>query len=752
MNAFQAVPEGKTTHSQRSTSKVSRGSFTASMKPTRKFSGFVFLLLLCGFPSLTSAGIRPSFDLEGCSWNATHIVVATEGKTIDGVFRVLESWRGDLKVGDTITIPELASFGPPSARTVSDFWFEKPKSGPRTVVTGDRMILFLKQDSSESIPENGDNVTPSSMSIQWKSASFYREWNSSVAWLDEGKSYAFIQVINPGPSLLVPLSKSEDDLKNRALEVKAAQDALADAAAIVDPVARAEALAPFTHHELYWAQSAAFEALEKTGKPALPTLRKMLADDSRLDIHDQTVSVIALVGQGEVGPDLTGVVQKSLEFWSLTAPGLKKGWWNGEGFDSLDDAEPLRDRYMEVYRALIVLRERPYRESEKVVTQFRDFWRSMPQLVEVGSDSMTKACDDILRELDRIKSRVNAIQFEGLRVFNDSYLFKVLREQGIITDDLPLSPEEIEQAQTALKKLMADQGYTHATVVARDEQSNPNLRNLTFVVNEGEPSRIAEIRFVGNKVFSSSELTDKMRQCWAGQNEDPERIYDAEEFGICLRRLDNFVRSKGYLQASFHDPERSESKAGLVMTVHADENRLFRLGEIKIDGAKSIPAERVRAMLSLRPGEAADGETIARWLFEDLKTAYGELGYIEYIAEPEPEFRAAADVANEGIVDFKVTIEEGQQFRVRTIKFEGRNLPKDLRSHLRLQAGNVYSPRLFAEGIEELNRLGLFEEVDKDSDVKFTTDEEAGLVDLVIKLEPRADNIEVKEPPTPRRH
>ncbi|MGD2114647.1 MAG: hypothetical protein PVG07_06335, partial [Acidobacteriota bacterium] len=42
------------------------------------------------------AGIRPSFHLDLVAWEATHVVVATEGPEIDGELTVLESWRGDL--------------------------------------------------------------------------------------------------------------------------------------------------------------------------------------------------------------------------------------------------------------------------------------------------------------------------------------------------------------------------------------------------------------------------------------------------------------------------------------------------------------------------------------------------------------------------------------------------------------------------------------------------------------------------------
>lgn len=67
-------------------------------------AAFVILFAIGAIP--IEATIRPSFDLDGCSWNATHIVlVQTTDK--NGVFPVVESLKGDLKPGDLLEIPEL---------------------------------------------------------------------------------------------------------------------------------------------------------------------------------------------------------------------------------------------------------------------------------------------------------------------------------------------------------------------------------------------------------------------------------------------------------------------------------------------------------------------------------------------------------------------------------------------------------------------------------------------------------------------
>lgn len=57
------------------------------------------LLCLLIVSSSASAGIRPSFFLETSSWRATDIVVVAEEEQIDGVMKVLETLKGDLKPG-----------------------------------------------------------------------------------------------------------------------------------------------------------------------------------------------------------------------------------------------------------------------------------------------------------------------------------------------------------------------------------------------------------------------------------------------------------------------------------------------------------------------------------------------------------------------------------------------------------------------------------------------------------------------------
>ena len=74
----------------------------------------------------------------------------------------------------------------------------------------------------------------------------------------------------------------------------------------------------------------------------------------------------------------------------------------------------------------------------------------------------------------------------------------------------------------------------------------------------------------------------------------------------------------------------------------------------------------------------------------------------------------------EGIVDFEIIIEEGKQFRLRSLKFEGHQLPaEELRRYSALRVGEIYSVGALQDFVNKLNESELFEPIDKDGDAGY---------------------------------
>jgi hypothetical protein len=340
-------------------------------------------LALCLFTaSMLRAEIRPSFYVDAVSWDATHVIVATEGEAIDGTLTVLESWKGELQPGETVTVPALAAFRTEESRRVSKGW----SSGePLLFVTGKRMILFLTRKDG-----------------RWSGADDDDLMKTAVVWIERGAAYAFTQLMIPGDSELVAHEpeRSEPRIAKRFAEIERTHRALDAALAREAPNARATALAAFTDDELWNAREAAFAGLRTCGAAAVPVLTRILHDDTKLTIHNdaiKTLAAIDLAGGGEAaGEELMRVVQEETAFWRSTAPRLAVGWWN-----DIEDPQTkhLRERYSRVFAALTALQKLKFAGSAAAVTELRDLWRSLPQLDDrSGLSQISQACDAVLRQ------------------------------------------------------------------------------------------------------------------------------------------------------------------------------------------------------------------------------------------------------------------------------------------------------------------------------------------------------------------
>jgi len=344
--------------------------------------------------------IQPSFWLESCAWDATDIVVATAGSQIDGGFTVIESWKGDLKPGQDIVVSELASFEPPSSRIIQTF-SDAEEEEPVEYVTGSRMILFLKR-KAEGVRERGQAAVQAAGSVVWGPASS-EGVKASVVWVEEDQTFAFYRPNYHGRSLLTDYDMSEYEIRARVLDLTRTRNWFDQAMAIPEPSIRAEELGALGAHaslaalDLYFARKIVFGEIQKCGEPALPTLRRMLRDQSLLRVHPEVVESLAVAGGEKVGDELTALIREEMEFWKAIGPSLKKGWWNNI---PQPDTYRLRDRYGKVYAALVALRKLRFAGCKEVVAEFRDFWRSLPQLEDkTGLNQMSQECDEIWSEL-----------------------------------------------------------------------------------------------------------------------------------------------------------------------------------------------------------------------------------------------------------------------------------------------------------------------------------------------------------------
>ena len=334
-------------------------------------------------------GFRPSFGLEYPSWNATHIALV-EITPHDGDFIVLESWKGDLKAGEHINVPQLIP-GPhavpitPLDKDLLALPIETiPKQPP-----GSRMVLFLMR------PVQSTSNATISKTAEWQPADIFHDMSTSVIWLYGSQLFVFRQWNNPGPSLLSRWDSSLESVHERVVEIIATKKSLYAVLRLEDKAKRAEQLKPYVHSDVLPAKRLALEQLGKCGPSAMEIIRPMLDDPVYKLDADDLINAYAEAGGDSAGEELNNRLQKELAFWEKTGPTLQQGWW---GQDVKPDA-PLRLRYSQTIQLIRCLHRTHYKPALKTAVELRDFWRSQPQL---ELDQLARECASLVNHLQKI--------------------------------------------------------------------------------------------------------------------------------------------------------------------------------------------------------------------------------------------------------------------------------------------------------------------------------------------------------------
>ncbi|HKP68925.1 MAG TPA: outer membrane protein assembly factor BamA [Pyrinomonadaceae bacterium] len=357
---------------------------------------------------------------------------------------------------------------------------------------------------------------------------------------------------------------------------------------------------------------------------------------------------------------------------------------------------------------------------------------------------------------------VRDLQFTGAKALQESDILKEFREKRVgISKEAVYDPVKARNAIRILRELLASKGYPNATVNVVEEEVSATSVAITFDIDQGNRSRILNIEFEGNEHFSDGELRGALQLVketgmisrFKGQD-----ILDLRKLQYDLQKnVVSFMRSKGYFQARIGDPTVeglglkrtdyiplitlplpmvSTKDDTLKITIPVTEGRVFRVGELKVEGNTIFSEQQILAIVGLRAGEIADGKRLQEGIYDDLKNFYGQQGFVQYDAEPATEYRDNPTNPAEGIVDITITISEGKQFTLRRLEFTGNTFTRDrvMRREFLINEGDIYNSRYLDISVARLNQTQYFDPIDKDQDVEIRTDEEQADVDLIVKI------------------
>ncbi len=476
------------------------------------------------------------------------------------------------------------------------------------------------------------------------------------------------------------------------------------------------------------------------GSPHVPcrNLRRLLRRSAiLLLLLAPALPASRLIAQASAAPAASDVGQKILEIRVIGSRRIPKETILARMFSHQNDA----------YDPLTVERD------------FNSLWNT-GYFEDVRIEKEDTAQGVILDVYVREKPTIRDISYKGLSSVTESDVLDRFKKEKVgLSQESQYDPARIAKAVTVIKDMLAEHGHQFATVRPEVRTIPPASVQLIFQIKEGPTVKVGKITFANNTHVSSRNLREAMR------NLRPigvphsiilenlfARTYDATKLEEDTERVRQAYRDRGYLRGgpvgSAETKIRNESglsfftfrpRKGKRIDIHMniDEGERYRLAAINFTGVKAgVNVKALRGIFTQKDG-AVFNLTVFQKDLDNLRKAYSQNGFINFSPLPVPSFDDAKHT-----VTWNIDIDEGKQFTVSRIEFQGNTVTRDfvIRRELLLQEGQVYNSHLWEMSLLRLNQLDYFNPLKVEQDSETHQNTESGTVDLLLKVQEKGKN------------
>lgn len=369
----------------------------------------------------------------------------------------------------------------------------------------------------------------------------------------------------------------------------------------------------------------------------------------------------------------------------------------------------------------------------------------------------------ILRFVVTERRIIHTINYTGNKSISQSDILDRFKDRKVaLAPESQYDPGKIQYAKNVLQEFEAERGHQYATVTPEIRQVPPGGVDVTFHINEGPKVKVGHIWIEGNKAFSDRAVIQAMKNTrpigiphsWLFEDLFA-RTYDSAKLDEDMERIRMFYQSRGYFEARVIDhnehvydvygrgikiPLFNPKKPGkrVDVTVVLSEGDKYYLRNFNFVGMKLFKTPDLIAsqVFKMKPGDVFSTEKLQKGL-DQLKKLYANFGYIDFVPSPDPE-----PVPGKDQIDLTLDIDEGHQFFVRRIDFQGNTTTRDkvIRRQLLINEGDLYSQQLWDASILRLNQLGYFDPLKPEDATDIKRDPKTNTVDLLLKVHERGRN------------
>ncbi|WP_373999369.1 outer membrane protein assembly factor BamA [Bdellovibrio bacteriovorus] len=275
-----------------------------------------------------------------------------------------------------------------------------------------------------------------------------------------------------------------------------------------------------------------------------------------------------------------------------------------------------------------------------------------------------------------------------------------------------LNMAKVKEAVEKIQKLYEDKGYFLAKIEAEVQNINKDETvRLVFKIRENDKVKVKKITFLGNKNLGDSQLKSKMLTQEGGffSGLSGSGQYKQEMFERDVQILRFLYWNQGYVQAKVDRPQVTVTpdKKNIYITIRIEEGEQYDVGEVDFAGDILFPKQELYEAIKIDDNGVFAYDVLQKDISE-LTAKYGDLGYAYANVIPRTAFNA-----KERKVNLIFEFDKGSKVYFGKINMIGNSKTRDkvIRRELKIHEGELYNETRRRQSLENIQRLGYFEEV-----------------------------------------
>ena len=366
----------------------------------------------------------------------------------------------------------------------------------------------------------------------------------------------------------------------------------------------------------------------------------------------------------------------------------------------------------------------PY-EADRFRRDFRVLW-STGFFSNIVLEESTGARGKILKITVEEAPVVRAVTYKtGKKVKEKDIVDKLKEKDQSILPYSYYSPFKVQRIKDTITDLLFEKGLLASKIEVEVVKQGKNEVDVQIRVDEGPKVRVGDVVFEGVAKVPTGNLT------WAMKDNRPHSlfnfiagkdVYKANKVEESVDLLRKRYQEMGYMEASVGQPRTEEfvkrsvffKKQKMMRLVFpVTPGYLYRTGEIKIEGSKTLNVKYLRSLIKLETGDVYSTK-VREKSAEDISEVFRDGGFVYVQVIPVENLDPKRKVVN-----LTLNVAEGEIAYLNRLEFRGNNYTKDkvIRREMMLREGDRFSLAMFKNSILRIKQLGLVD-LEKDPDIK----------------------------------